>query len=206
MLSNEVLSFIATAGTTIGVIGGVCGIVPLLKSKNINGEGIISTVNTFGNDLKKLADDLKPFLPAKVKTAIDVIEKWGPIAAGHAEQLWHAGDISGDERAQTAEDIVINALKEEGFDIDDNRKALINAAIKNAVDKLGHTDPDVKQLENTIDQQKIRLEQAQQQNTQLKQTIETITTAARAIQNTPGNAEAPNDGGSNNSETITDTK
>lgn len=191
MLSSNALSFIATIGTTIGVIGGVCGIVPLLKSKKINEGGILTTVNTIGSDVKKLADDLKPFLPAKITTAIDIIEKWGPIAAGHAQQLWHAGDISADDRAQTAEDIVINALKEEGFDVDDNRKALINAAIKNAVDKLGHTDPDVKQLQSTIDQQKSQLEQAQQQNTQLKQTIDTITTTAQAVQNTSGNVEAP---------------
>lgn len=68
------------------------------------------------------------------------MQKWAQIAVGDAEQLYHAGDINKDERRKVAESVVESVLKELNIDIDENKRELIDAAIKNAVNELGHSN------------------------------------------------------------------
>ncbi|MBZ9633212.1 hypothetical protein G9F70_002795 [Clostridium sp. FP1] len=68
-----------------------------------------------------------------------MVEKWAKIGVGNAEQLYHSGEATGEERATIASNTVYNVLNEMNITVDDNKKILIDAAIKEAVLKLGHT-------------------------------------------------------------------
>ena len=133
MLSNNVLVLISTLGVTFGALGTILGVVPYLKKKNVNVDGAIKELNSKGELVQAAVDEIKPLLPTPAQGVINIIEKWAPIAAGSAEQLYHAGDIAKDDRAGSAESVVLNVLKEMNVEVDDNKKALIDATIKNAV-------------------------------------------------------------------------
>lgn len=181
MVSNNLLGVIAMLGTTVGVLGIVLGILPYAKKKDINVDGAIKELNSKGELIQAAVDEIKPILPTQAQGVINLIEKWAPIAAGNAEQLYHAGDISKDDRAGAAESVVLNVLKEMNITVDDNKKALIDATIKNAVNDLGHAPADAKQLQATQDDLKAKNQELQDKNTQLQQTINQITTAATAV-------------------------
>ena len=139
MVSNNVLVLISTLAVTFGVLGTILGAVPYLKKKNVNVDGAIKELNSKGELVQAAVDEIKPLLPTPAQGVINIIEKWAPIAAGSAEQLYHAGDIGKDDRAGSAEKVVYSVLKEMNIEIDDNKKNIINAAIKNAVNDLGHS-------------------------------------------------------------------
>jgi len=183
MISNNTLMLISVFGVTFGVLGTMLGITPYLKKKNVNVDGAIKGLNDKGEIAKAVADELKPILPKAAQTVIEIIEKWAPIAVGSAEQLYHAGDIQKDDRTSQAEGIVLNVLKEMNITVDDNKKELIDAAIKNAVKDLGHTPVSevekAKQLELLQSQNK----QLSQKNIELQKTIQGITDAAKAQMN-----------------------
>lgn len=131
-------------GVTLGVIVALLVLLPLLKKKGVNTSEILNNATNITNSLDKVisvAQDLLPNNPAL--NVLTTIEKWAKIAAGNAQQLYHAGEITGDERATTAERIVLNVLAEMKISVDNNKKALIDAAIKNAVNDLGHNNPDI---------------------------------------------------------------
>lgn len=185
MLPNTISILIATAGVTIGVLGIMIGAIPFLKKKGVDVDKTIKDLNTKGELIEGITDQLKPVLPKKVVNVIDLIEKWAPIAAGKAEQMVHAGEIGKDDRATTAEDVVLSVLKEAEIEVDENKKKLIDAAIKNAVNDFGHAPKDVKQiqaqaeatqkqLQSEKEQIQAQLSQVQNENAQLKQTIASV--------------------------------
>lgn len=174
MVSNNLLGVIAMLGTTVGVLGIVLGILPYAKKKDINVDGAIKELNSKGELIQAAVDEIKPILPTQAQGVINLIEKWAPIAAGNAEQLYHAGDISKDDRAGAAESVILNVLKELNITVDDNKKALIDATIKNAVNDLGHAPVSEaeknKQLQDTLN----KVNNLQSENQQLQQKINTI--------------------------------
>lgn len=128
-----------------GVIGGVLGTImflfPYLKSKGINIKSVLMDIRSVINVSDKLIDAASGIVPDnKALNVVKAIEEWAKIAVGDAEQLYHSGDICKEERAKVAENVVYSVLKEMNIEIDDNKKNIINAAIKNAVNDLGHSD------------------------------------------------------------------
>ncbi|MFL0250416.1 hypothetical protein ACJDT4_08260 [Clostridium neuense] len=127
-----------------GVVGGVLGTIiflfPYLKSKGVDIKAALSDIRNMVDVSGKTIDAISSIVPDnKAVSVLQTIEKWAKIAVGDAEELYHTGDISKDERAQIAENVVYSVLKEMNINIDDNKKELINAAIKDAVNDLGHT-------------------------------------------------------------------
>lgn len=141
MSKTELVVLFTIAGATFGVLITMVSIFPILKKKGVdvskaldNAEKIVDASDKILN----VASDVLPGNPT-VKT-LEIIEKWAKIAVGNAEQLAHTGDINKDDRAEVAEKVVLNVLRELNIDVDDNKKALIDAAIKNAVNDLGHSN------------------------------------------------------------------
>lgn len=127
-----------------GVIGGVFGTIiflfPYLKSKGINIKPVLSDIKKIVDTSGKFIDAASIVMPSnKALSTVKTIEEWAKIAVGDAEQLYHSGDICKEERAKVAENVVYSVLKEMNIEIDDNKKNIINAAIKNAVNDLGHS-------------------------------------------------------------------
>lgn len=127
-----------------GVIGGVLGTIiflfPYLKSKGINIKPVLADIKKLVNTSGKLIDAASIVLPSnKTLSTVKIIEEWAKIAVGDAEQRYHAGDICKEERNKVAENVVYSVLKEMNIEVDDNKKNIINAAIQNAVNDLGHS-------------------------------------------------------------------
>lgn len=164
MISIQVLSLIVS-----GVVGGIIVVgASILKKKGITPEEIsedVQKVAVASNAVINVAEAIIPNSP--VVPILNIIKEWGPIAAGFAQQLCHAGDITKDERIAYAEEVVYSALKVSKLDIDDDKKLLIEAAIKDVVNSFGHKDKS--EAEKEAEKQQLL-----HQNTQLKQTIDQI--------------------------------
>ena len=137
-MSELQISLVIILAVVAGVLVVLLGILPYLKKKGINPTTIVKEVENKGEIAEKVADIIKPLLPKNVASSIDLIEKWGPIACGYAEQIAHAGDIDKNDRAIVAENTVLNVLKQYKITPTDDEKALIDVTIKNAVNALGH--------------------------------------------------------------------
>lgn len=127
-----------------GVIGGVFGTIiflfPYLKSKGINIKPVLADIKNFIDTSGKLINAASGIMPSnKALSTVKTIEEWAKIAVGDAEQLYHSGDICKEERAKVAENVVYSVLKEMNIEIDGNKESIINAAIQNAVNDLGHS-------------------------------------------------------------------
>lgn len=168
MLSGEVLSLITISGVVGGVLGAMLKGIPFLNKKGVNIDKALATTEQIADVSDKALDVAGEIMPNNpVIKVLDKVAEWAKIAAGNAQQLYHTGDLKSDERFTTAQNIVYSALKELNVDLSDLRKVLIDAAIRDAVNSLGHAPVSEQQLL----QQKQELEQ---QNIQLKQTIEQV--------------------------------
>ena len=165
-MSELQISLVIILAVVAGVLVVLLGILPYLKKKGINPTTIVKEVENKGELAEKVADIIKPLLPKNVASSIDLIEKWGPIACGYAEQICHAGDIDKNDRTVVAENVVLNVLKQYNIVPNDNEKALIDVTIKNAVNVLGHDNtssvkgpevvftPDIKAEESQLNEAK----------------------------------------------------
>lgn len=188
MLSIQTISLLITTGV-VGVVLGSLGGITYCRKKSINIDKGIDTVTNIvqtAEPIVGVADALFPNNPAVV--ILKTIEKWAKIAAGNAEQLKHAGDISGDQRADTAEKVVNAVLKELNIDVTENRKILMDAAIKDIVNSFGHTEPteaqkqaQLQQVQQQLQQQMLQNQQLQQKLAQVQSAVGTTTTVTPAI-------------------------
>ncbi|WP_039658122.1 hypothetical protein [Clostridium tyrobutyricum] len=181
----NVNDIVAVGGVLVGVIGGIYGLVPYLKKKNINTEKVLDTT---GDVLKatepliQVAKTIPSLKPAA--TLLDWIEQKAVAGVKAAEQLAHAGSLqTNEEKFKSAQETVYAALKEINVTPTDNQKKLIDDFIQEAVNDLGHAS--VSEAEKNAQIAKINQDLAavQAENTQLKQTI-------ASIQSTAGSAAA----------------
>ncbi|WP_195603730.1 hypothetical protein [Clostridium tyrobutyricum] len=176
----NVNDIVAVGGVLVGVIGGIYGLVPYLKKKNINTEKILDTT---GDVLKatepliQVAKGIPSLKPAA--TLVDWIEQKAVAGVKAAEQLAHAGSLqTNEEKFKSAQETVYAALKEINVTPTDNQKKLIDDFIQEAVNDLGHAP--VSEAEKNAQIAKINQDLAavQAENTQLKQTIASIQSTA----------------------------
>ncbi|MEA5008206.1 hypothetical protein [Clostridium tyrobutyricum] len=176
----NVNDIVAVGGVLVGVIGGIYGLVPYLKKKNINTEKILDTT---GDVLKatepliQVAKGIPSLKPAA--TLVDWIEQKAVAGVKAAEQLAHAGSLqTNEEKFQSAQETVYAALKEINVTPTENQKKLIDDFIQEAVNDLGHAP--VSEAEKNTQIAKINQDLAavQAENTQLKQTIASIQSTA----------------------------
>lgn len=138
-MGSQLLTFITIIVVIIGVLGIIVGLVPYLKKKGINLKPYFDTANKVINKANNTVDILNEALPDnKVVDILEVIAKWAKIAVGNAEQLYHTGEIKKDERSEIADKVVNNVLELLNIPVTDNLKVLIDAAIEEAVNSLGH--------------------------------------------------------------------
>ncbi|WP_175412965.1 hypothetical protein [Clostridium sp. AWRP] len=171
---NSINILIAIGGVV--VLGATLLLFPNLKKKGIDVDGVIDKVANEAEAIISVGKEV--LLPANpVINVLDLIDKWAKIAAGNSQQLSHAGVISKDARSQVAENVVLNVCQEAKIPVDENKKALIDAAIKNAVNDFGHEPTTEAQKQEQI----IKLTQ---ENADLKQKLEAIQNTVASTQNT----------------------
>lgn len=138
-MGSELLTYIIIFTVALAVVGIVVGLVPYLKKKGINLTPYFATANNVVTTANYTVDFLNEALPnSKVVDILEIIAKWAKIAVGNAEQLYHTGEIKKDERAEVANRVVNNVLEILNIKVTDNLRVLIDAAIEEAVNALGH--------------------------------------------------------------------
>ncbi|NLZ47192.1 MAG: hypothetical protein GX895_00120 [Clostridiales bacterium] len=138
-MTSQLLTYIIVFAVALAVIAIVVGLVPFLRKKGVNLNSYFATANNVVTKANYTIDFLNEVMPDnKVVDILEIIAKWAKIAVGNAEQLYHTGEIKKDERAEVANKVVINVLEMLNIEVTDNLKTLINAAIEDAVNTLGH--------------------------------------------------------------------
>lgn len=138
-MTSQLLTYIIVFAVVLAVIAIVVGLVPFLRKKGVNLNSYFATANNVVTKANYTIDFLNEVMPDnKVVDILEIIAKWAKIAVGNAEQLYHTGEIKKDERAEVANKVVINVLEMLNIEVTDNLKTLINAAIEDAVNTLGH--------------------------------------------------------------------
>ena len=149
---NQSLQLIIMVLVLVGVLVFLLVLIPYLKSKGLNVSTLLDNAQKVTQSLDKALAVVQEILPNNPTVGLLVIiEKWAKIGAGNAEQLYHSGEVTSEERAVIASQTVYNVLAEMNITVDDNKKILIDAAIKEAVFNLGHTkDAVIKVVEAPI--------------------------------------------------------
>ncbi|PJI07459.1 MULTISPECIES: hypothetical protein [Clostridium] len=141
MTNIQLITWSSILGVLAGAIMVMLIVFPILKKRGIDVNDVLEQTRKAVDSSGKILTIVKSAVPNNgVLNILDIVQKWAQIAVGDAEQLYHAGDISKDERTKVAESVVESVLKELNIDIDENKKELIDAAIKNAVNELGHSN------------------------------------------------------------------
>lgn len=141
MTNIQLITWSGILGVLAGAIVVMLIVFPILKKRGIDVNDVLEQTKKAVDSSGKILTIVKSAVPNNdVLNILDIVQKWAQIAVGDAEQLYHAGDINKDERTKVAESVVESVLKELNIDIDQNRKELIDAAIKNAVNELGHSN------------------------------------------------------------------
>ncbi|MCH3962823.1 MAG: phage holin, LLH family [Clostridium sp.] len=154
---------IAVGGILVGVIGGVFGIVSLLKRDS---------------KFQKKVSSSKP-----TAALIDWIEQKSVSGVKAAEQLSHSGRLkTNQEKFTAAQNTVYAALEEIGVVPTDNQKKLIDDFIQGAVNDLGHGPEDEVQKNQQLQSIQQKLAVLQSENAQLKQTLISIKGTAGTIE------------------------
>ena len=154
---NQQTILMIMAIVLIGVLFIVIVIVPYLKAKGVNTTKILANAERVTEGFDKALVVVQDILPNNPTVAfLTIIQKWAKIGVGNAEQLAISGEATSDERAEIATKTVYSVLNELKIDVDNNKKILIDAAIKEAVLNLGHTkDPIVKTADTPVEVAKI---------------------------------------------------
>ncbi|MBV4432649.1 hypothetical protein KM803_15185 [Clostridium tyrobutyricum] len=172
----NVNDIVAVGGVLVGVIGGIYGIVPLLKKKGVDTEKVLDTT---GDVLKatepliQVANTIPSLKPAA--TLVDWIEQKAVAGVKAAEQLAHAGSLqTNEEKFKSAQETVYSSLKEIGVTPTDNQKKLIDDFIQEAVNDLGHAPVSEAEKNAQIAKTQQDLVSSQAEVEQLKQKLATI--------------------------------
>ena len=191
---NEILSVII--GLALGVGVTVSVLFPVLRKKGINTDNILKGAGAEIKAVEKYTDAAKAIVPEnKFLNILSILEHYGEIAVGQAQQLNISSQLPADQKKKSAEEYEYNILKTIGINVDDNVKTIVKGIIENKVYEL--KSPEEKNAaqqtaaQNQISQfqtQNLQLQnernQLQQENQQLKQKIATV-------QNTVATAQAP---------------
>ena len=141
MTNIQLITWSGILGILSGAVIVMLIVFPILKKRGIDVNDVLDQTKKAVDSSGKILTIVKSTLPNNgVLNILDIVQKWAQIAVGDAEQLYHAGDINKDERTKVAESVVVSVLKELNIDIDENKRELIDAAIKNAVNELGHSN------------------------------------------------------------------
>lgn len=180
----SVNDIVAIGGVLVGVIGGIFGLTPYLKKRNINVDKVLNTteqVLTASEPLIKISETFPALKPAG--SLIDWMEQKAKAGVKAAEQLYHSGMLKTDEdRFKAAQNTVYAALKEINVEPTMNQRKLISDFIQEAVNDLGHAIPTETEKNAQIQKVQQDLAEVQKENEKLKQKLANIQNTVTPVQ------------------------
>ena len=116
-------------------------LLPLLRRKGVDLNGIIAEAKSVTAALTNMAEVVTPFLSDSKATDVTAkIIAYANVATNRAEQLYKVGELPKDQRNKAARDYVYDTLKLAGVEITPEVERLTAGAIEAAVYTLKPLD------------------------------------------------------------------
>lgn len=182
MLSVQTIQMLLIGGVVGGVIGFL-GAIPYLKKKGIDTEDVLKKTDVVldGADVViGIADKIMPMNP--IVSILKIVDKYVHIGVSQAEQLYLTSLLPKDERNAKARETIYAALNLLKINRTPEMERIIDGAIETEVLALGHKEPSEAEKEVEKQALKTQVTQLTTERDTLKNTINTITTAASTAQ------------------------
>lgn len=181
-LSNIQLLIIALV-VIIGVIVAMEVIIPLLKKKGINVQGVLQETETALEDAGTAIEVVEEFTPSKALNTINTIRELALDATKEAQQLSISSQLPLAERRQKAKTSIINGLNAFKIPVTPQIEKLIDTIIERMVFDSKTPEEQKAQEQNAYQKQIADLQtQLQQQAAQSQNTINQLYADKTALQ------------------------
>ena len=137
MNNMETLIITIALVAVVAVIMGL--VIPRLKKQGVDIDKTIEQTKNVLNAITEMADIVKPFVDeSKVASDFESILAATKTGVANAEQLWHAGQLEGNERKGAAQKYVIDTLGLLKVPVTPEVERVVNGAIEAEVLGMGH--------------------------------------------------------------------
>ena len=121
------------------VMVGVLWMLPRLIKRGVDVSGIVDKANITLTALDTMADMIGKLFPNAPMGIVDKVLNYAMEAVLAAEQMYKASQIPGEERKQTAAELVYKFLEAAGVEVNEDVKRIVDGAIEASVYGLPKT-------------------------------------------------------------------
>lgn len=139
VMNNPIMYIMAIIVFAVLVMVGVLWMLPRLIKRGVDVSGIVDKANITLTALDTMADMIGKLFPNAPMGIVDKVLNYAMEAVLAAEQMYKASQIPGEERKQTAAELVYKFLEAAGVEVNEDMKRIVDGAIEAAVYGLPKT-------------------------------------------------------------------
>lgn len=139
VMNNPIVYIMAIIVFAVLVMVGVLWMLPRLIKRGVDVSGIVDKANITLTALDTMADMIGKLFPNAPMGIVDKVLNYAMEAVLAAEQMYKASQIPGEERKQTAAELVYKFLEAAGVEVDEDIKRIVDGAIEASVYGLPKT-------------------------------------------------------------------
>lgn len=139
IMNNPIMYIMAIIVFAVLVMVGVLWMLPRLIKRGVDVSGIVDKANITLTALDTMADMIGKLFPNAPMGIVDKVLNYAMEAVLAAEQMYKASQIPGEERKQTAAELVYKFLEAAGVEVDEDIKRIVDGAIEASVYGLPKT-------------------------------------------------------------------
>lgn len=139
VMNNPIVYIMAIIVFAVLVMVGVLWMLPRLIKRGVDVSGIVDKANITLTALDTMADMIGKLFPNAPMGIVDKVLNYAMEAVLAAEQMYKASQIPGEERKQTAAELVYKFLEAAGVEVNEDMKRIVDGAIEASVYGLPKT-------------------------------------------------------------------
>lgn len=139
VMNNPIVYIMAIIVFAVLVMVGVLWMLPRLIKRGVDVSGIVDKANITLTALDTMADMIGKLFPNAPMGIVDKVLNYAMEAVLAAEQMYKASQIPGEERKQTAAELVYKFLEAAGVEVNEDIKRIVDGAIEASVYGLPKT-------------------------------------------------------------------
>lgn len=139
VINNPIVYIMAIIVFAVLVMVGVLWMLPRLIKRGVDVSGIVDKANITLTALDTMADMIGKLFPNAPMGIVDKVLNYAMEAVLAAEQMYKASQIPGEERKQTAAELVYKFLEAAGVEVNEDMKRIVDGAIEASVYGLPKT-------------------------------------------------------------------
>lgn len=139
IMNNPIVYIMAIIVFAVLVMVGVLWMLPRLIKRGVDVSGIVDKANITLTALDTMADMIGKLFPNAPMGIVDKVLNYAMEAVLAAEQMYKASQIPGEERKQTAAELVYKFLEAAGVEVNEDMKRIVDGAIEASVYGLPKT-------------------------------------------------------------------